>query len=56
MQNLRRTEEDGRVKYIGADYAVTNLRNILMARPTPPEKPGSQKEVNGQAYAVSAWS
>ncbi|MBZ5500516.1 MAG: hypothetical protein LAP85_29335, partial [Acidobacteriia bacterium] len=56
MQNLRRTEEDGRVKYIGADYAVTNLRNILMARPTPPDKPGSQKEVNGQAYAVSAWS
>ncbi len=54
MMGLRFEGGDGQAEYVGADHGVTNLRNILMTRPKPPERPGSQRPVARQTYGP--WS
>ncbi len=55
MMSLKLSEEDGRVRYIRPDYAVTNLRNVLMTRPKPGERPGSEKEATKSFEYSSPW-
>lgn len=53
MIALKLATEDGRIRYIGSDCAVSNLRNILMRRPN---LPASEKDQEPHSGYVSAWS
>ncbi len=55
MMSLKFADEDGRIRYISADYAVSCMRDILMTRPKPGEPAGREKEAT-RHYAVTAWS
>ena len=55
MMVLKLANEDGRVRYIGADYAVSNLRNVLMTRPKPPVPAGEHAD-RYVPRSVSPWS
>ena len=54
MISLKLETGDGHAEYVGADHGVTNLRNVLMTRPKPPERPGSQRPAVRQYFGP--WS
>ncbi len=55
MTALRHENADGRSRYIGADFAVSGLRHVLMSRPSAPKKV-VRKPVNfGHQYGPNSW-
>jgi hypothetical protein len=53
MIGLRTVDGNGKIEYIGVDYAVSALRTVLMARPTVPSK---KVNIPDQPAYLSPWS